>query len=124
MNLKKFAHNIILLILNLKYNTSYFKLENVGQVNNYVSDHTNGKITNIIDSIDNILFMIINALYFNGSWDKKFYESSTTKRAFKNSDGTVLVDTMYQKYEDGLYYEDEKVKCFPCLIDLVIYHIK
>ena len=32
------------------------------------------------------------------------------KRAFKNSDGTVLVDTMYQKYEDGLYYEDEKVQ--------------
>ena len=64
-----------------QYNTSYFKLENVGQVNNYVSDHTNGKITNIIDSIDNILFMIINALYFNGSWDKKFYESSTTKKS-------------------------------------------
>ena len=56
--------------------------------------------------------MIINALYFKGSWDKKFNESLTTKRAFKNSNGTVKVDTMYQEYEDGLYYEDEKVQMF------------
>ena len=53
--------------------------------------------------------MIINALYFKGSWDKKFNESLTTKRPIKNFNGTVMVDTMYQKYEDGLYYEDEKV---------------
>ena len=35
-----------------QYNTSYFPLESVEQVNNYVSEHTNGKITNFIDSID------------------------------------------------------------------------
>ena len=95
-----------------QYNTSYFKLESVEQVNNYVSEHTNGKITNFIDSIADTIFMIINALYFKGSWDKKFNESLTTKRAFKNSNGTVMVDTMYQEYEDGLYYEDEKVQMF------------
>ena len=93
-----------------QYNTSYFKLESVEQVNNYVSEHTNGKIKNMINSIDNALFMIINALYFKGSWDEKFDESSTEKRAFKNSNGIVMVDTMYQKYESGKYYEDEKVQ--------------
>ena len=94
-----------------QYNTSYLKLESAEQVNNYVSNHTNGKIKNIIDSIDNIrLFMIINALYFKGSWDEKFYESATKKRAFKNPNGIVMVDTMYQNYEYGLYYEDEKVQ--------------
>ena len=95
-----------------QYNTSYFLLESVEQVNNYVSEHTNGKITNFIDSIDDTIFMIINALYFKGAWEKKFDESLTTKRAFKNSNGTVMVDTMYQEYEDGLYYEDEKVQMF------------
>ena len=95
-----------------QYNTSYFSLESVEQVNNYVSEHTNGKITDLIDSIGGVLFMIINALYFKGSWDKKFDESLTTKRAFKNYNGTVMVDTMYQEYEDGLYYEDEKVQMF------------
>jgi len=95
-----------------QYNSSYFKLESVEQVNNYVSEHTNGKITNFIDSIANIIFMILNALYFKGSWDKKFDESLTKKRAFKNSNGTVMVDTMYQEYEDGLYYEDENVQMF------------
>jgi serpin B len=93
-----------------QYNTSYFPLESVEQVNNYVSEHTNGKITNLIDSIDNTIFMIINALYFKGAWEQKFDESSTTKRAFKNFNDTVMVDTMYQKYKDGLYYEDEKVQ--------------
>ena len=95
-----------------QYNTSYFKLESLEQVNNYVSEHTNGKITDFLQSINNILFMIINALYFKGSWEKKFDESLTTKRPFKNSNGTVMVDTMYQEYEDGLYYEDEKVQMF------------
>ena len=95
-----------------QYNTSYFLLESVEQVNNYVSEHTNGKITNFIDSIVDTIFMIINALYFKGSWEQKFDESLTTKRAFKNSNGTVMVDTMYQEYEDGLYYEDEKVQMF------------
>jgi serpin B len=95
-----------------QYNTSYFKLESLEQVNNYVSEHTNGKITDFLQSINNALFMIINALYFKGTWDKKFDESLTTKRAFKNSNGTVMVDTMYQEYEDGLYYEDEKVQMF------------
>ena len=93
-----------------QYNTSYFKLESLEQVNNYVSEHTNGKITDFLQSINGILFMIINALYFKGSWEKKFDESLTTKRPFKNSNGTVMVDTMYQEYEDGLYYEDEKVQ--------------
>ena len=95
-----------------QYNTSYFKLESLEQVNNYVSEHTNGKITDFLQSINGILFMIINALYFKGSWEKKFDESLTTKRPFKNSNGTVMVDTMYQEYEDGLYYEDEKVQMF------------
>ena len=95
-----------------QYNTSYFSLESVEQVNNYVSEQTNGKITDLIDSIANVSFIIINAVYFKGSWDKKFDESLTTKRAFKNYNGTVMVDTMYQKYENGMYYEDEKVQMF------------
>ena len=95
-----------------QYNTSYFNLESVEQVNNFVEEHTNGKITDFLDSIGGVLFMIINALYFKGSWEKKFDESLTTKRAFKNSNGTVMVDTMYQEYEDGLYYEDKKVQMF------------
>lgn len=95
-----------------QYNTSYFGLESVEQVNNFVSEHTNGKIKDFVDSISGVLFMIINALYFKGSWEKKFDESLTTKRAFKNANGTVMVDTMYQEYEDGLYYEDEKVQMF------------
>jgi serpin B len=59
-----------------------------------------------------VSFIIINAIYFKGSWDIKFDESSTKKRAFKNYNGTVMVDTMYQKYENGMYYEDEKVQMF------------
>ena len=43
-------------------------------------------------------------------WDEKFDESETEKRAFKNPNGIAMVDTMYQKYESGKYYEDEKVQ--------------
>ena len=93
------------------YNTSYFELISAEQVNNFCSENTNGKIDKIINEIDpKTVLMLINAIYFKGTWMEKFSASDTKKMDFVNYDKTkIKVDTMYQKYHSNLFYEDDKV---------------
>ena len=94
------------------YNTSFFELISAEQVNNFCSENTNGKINHIINDIDeNLVLMLINVIYFKGTWLEKFKQQDTKNRAFLNYDNSIVkVNTMYQKYYSNLYYEDEKVQ--------------
>jgi serpin B len=47
-------------------------LISANQVNGLVSDYTNGKITQIIDSISGVQSIILNILYFKGEWESEF----------------------------------------------------
>ena len=107
-----------------QYNTSYFKLESVEQVNNYVSEHTNGKITDFLKSIDGVLFMIINALYFKGSWDKKFDESLTKKGHLKMLMVLSWLIQCIKNMKMACIMKMKKSKFFLYPIAIIIYHIK
>nr|XP_002130997.1 leukocyte elastase inhibitor-like isoform X1 [Ciona intestinalis] len=70
------------------------KLENVDfktpsnavkQINDWASDATNGKISNMLqdDAVDsNTALIVANAVYFRGDWHSKFNEMQTERRAF------------------------------------------
>ncbi len=65
------------------------KMENVGQINQFVSDATHKKIVKIIDQLNpNDLMILINAIYFKGSWKKKFNKNKTKKNNFMNFNKT------------------------------------
>jgi serpin B len=69
----------------------------VKTINDWVKDNTNGKIEEIIDSIDPAVMMIlINAIYFNCVWDVEFDPELTQQANFFNEDGSVFgkVDMM------------------------------
>lgn len=71
-------------------------------INGWVNDNTNGKIQEIIDTIDplDILFLI-NAVYFKGDWTTKFKKSDTALGAFYLDGGsTVNVPMMSGDIED------------------------
>ncbi len=59
----------------------------VKEINSWVSDKTNGKISKIIDNND-FWATIINAIYFKGAWQNEFNERATEPDEFKNADGT------------------------------------
>ncbi|MBN2522268.1 MAG: serpin family protein [Bacteroidales bacterium] len=68
-------------------------------INNWVSDHTHGKIPSIVDYIspDDVMFLI-NAIYFNGIWKKEFDPESTSPETFILPGGTTkIVDMMNMK---------------------------
>lgn len=68
----------------------------VDVMNQWASDNTNGLIDKIIEELhpDDVM-ILMNALYFKGSWSARFSESDTQDRPFTLQDGSVIeVPTM------------------------------
>ena len=68
-------------------------------INKWVEQYTNGKIKNLIPDnalTPETLLVLINAIYFKGSWAEKFPEEATSRREFFLSPGQQIEhDTMY-----------------------------
>jgi serpin B len=76
-----------------------FPLTTATPINAWVKEKTNGKINDIIDrvSTDDIAYLV-NAIYFKGSWAKKFDKKETKPETFYPYDGKeITVDMMRQK---------------------------
>jgi serine protease inhibitor len=67
-------------------------------INKWVKDSTRGLIPKIIEgSINPLTIMyLINAVYFQGEWTRKFEKGQTRDGDFYGADGTVQVPMMYQ----------------------------
>ncbi len=76
-------------------------------INDWCSEHTNGKITEIIDYLDPVLdkMILVNALYFNAPWVDAFNPDLTHDDVFHAVDGDRTVRMMYRKavYEYAEY---------------------
>ncbi|MDD4645224.1 MAG: serpin family protein [Bacteroidales bacterium] len=68
------------------------------EINGWVKDNTHGKIDEIMDAVSpQDICYLINVLYFNGTWTKKFNRKFTFQYAFQVVDGSVeKVPTMYK----------------------------
>lgn len=71
----------------------------VKKINQWASDHTNGKIDKILDKIDDDLVMfLINAIYFKGDWQSKFDSKDTKDTPFTlENSNKKNVKMMFQK---------------------------
>lgn len=65
-------------------------------INRWVSDNTDGLIDSIIDSLDpDLVMVLLNAIYFDGSWTTQFDPADTRSGTFTREDGSsVQVDMM------------------------------
>ncbi len=91
-----------------KYLAPVEPLESAAQVNDWVFQKTHGKITKIVDYLDeDVSMVLLNAIYFKGKWASPFDKEYTKKKPFYangNKDNEQLVDTM-NKTEEIYYYE-------------------
>jgi serpin B len=71
----------------------------VTTVNDWAKTHTNGKIPRVIGEIrDEIVMLLMNAIYFKGDWRAGFAPSDTRNLPFTTSRGTeISTPTMYRK---------------------------
>ncbi len=74
-------------------------------INNWVSDKTNKKITQIVDQINPDAFMfLINAVYFKGAWTNEFNPKNTNRQSFNLEDGSnTQVDMMHKKMDLNMF---------------------
>ncbi|KAL4449310.1 hypothetical protein ABPG74_015692 [Tetrahymena malaccensis] len=82
----------------------------IAKINKQISDLTNNKIQNILtqDSFDNDAKMIlINAIYFKGTWNKQFEESQTKKQKFYTNDNKSKLVKMMNMTNKFYYHESE-----------------
>lgn len=73
-------------------------------INNWVAEKTHDKILEIIDDLSpQDKLVLLNAIYFYGTWTKQFDEDGTKLNRFTKNDGTVLEVPMMSK-DDKLEY--------------------
>ena len=79
------------------------------KINEWVTENTEGLITEIIDEIpDHIVMYLINALYFKGDWLNQFDKDDTRPGDFYLESGeTVQADMMNQENRFATYFSDQ-----------------
>lgn len=96
-------------------------VESLEQINNWVENATNGKMTNFLTALPpNMLLMLINAIHFKGQWKAQFDPRFTSRGVFYlNENSMVDVDIMEAaKHPLSFYIDDEleaQVARFPFL---------
>ncbi|MGG6293465.1 serpin family protein [Leptolyngbya sp. AN02str] len=83
--------------------------QSVETINDWVSRNTEGKIPTIIDQInpDDVMF-IINAIYFNGTWQRVFDARQTSNQPFYLADGSQKSHPMMRQDGGYLYLENNQ----------------
>lgn len=75
-------------------------------INQWVSDKTNGKIDQIIDSIDrDTILFLINAIYFKGKWTNEFAKERTKDDVFHLESASEKRLPMMSQSGSYKYYE-------------------
>lgn len=82
------------------------------EINDWVSDNTDGMIDNILDRIsENSMMYLVNALAFDAEWQEIYYEHQVRDGEFTMEDGTKQDVQFMYSVEHG-YMEDERAKGF------------
>ena len=81
-------------------------------INNWVKEHTDGMIPEIIDEIpEEAIMYLVNALAFDAKWDDEYDEFQIREGRFTTEDGTHQnVDMMHS--DESLYMEDDMATGF------------
>ena len=85
-----------------------FNDNTLSKINEWCSQKTNGKITDILDKLDNSTKMLlINALYLKGGWRNEFNKNATEDAPFTKADGTTVnVKMMHQTVTTSYNLDD------------------
>ncbi|SDD42082.1 serpin family protein [Niabella drilacis] len=81
-----------------------FKPSDLPLINRWASDHTHGKIPKVLDRLDeDLVVLLLNALYFKGVWRVKFDKDQTRPAVFTKADGTSLQVNMMHRTDTVKY---------------------
>ena len=96
-----------------KYEATVETLKSVTQVNNWCNLKTHGTIPKILDSLPpNTVMALLNAIYFKGTWFKKFDKNKSYRTTFYNyNDETKPKKIEEMSITDNFkFYYDEEIQ--------------
>ena len=83
------------------------------EINNWISDNTNGMIKKVIDKLtDDNLMLIINAMAFEGKWKEEYKDSAIDENGIFTAYGGKAEKAKMLSSEENLYFETEAEKGF------------
>jgi serpin B len=85
--------------------------QSVDIINDWVSDNTNGKIPTIINQLNPLdRMLLINAIYFKGTWAVQFDKKGTHDLNFTLKDGSDVKVPMMNKLDNVPYFTNNLFK--------------
>ena len=85
-------------------NLDFTSSKTAGIINDWCSEHTDGMIPKIIDSVEpSAVAYLMNAIYFNGSWAEKFDAKDTKLERFKGYTRDIKKVRMMHRNDEYLY---------------------
>jgi serine protease inhibitor len=76
-------------------------------INKWVNQNTHGKINHIVETIKpDQMLLLLNAIYFKGSWTDQFDKQKTADYSFKLASGKVKQHPMMSQTGNYRYYEN------------------
>lgn len=83
----------------------------VETINNWVDEKTNGKINEIIQHLKPLdRMLLLNAIYFYGTWSREFDKNGTQNREFIKAGGTTVKVPMMNKLDTLPYFSADIFK--------------
>lgn len=88
------------------------------QINEYVEKKTHGKIVELVQGLDpDTVMVIVNYIFFKGSWEKPFDPEMTTERDFFVDHETTVKVPMMHRMGWFHYYFDAELSCTVLQLD-------
>ncbi len=80
----------------------------IDEVNAWVAENTNNLITEALNELPpNVVMLLINAIYFQGSWQTEFEPDNTFAADFNGANGAVASELMHLPEASLRYFENE-----------------
>ncbi|MDF2485425.1 MAG: Serine protease inhibitor [Herbinix sp.] len=95
------------------YQVDFTQEKTLNEVNNWVSDKTEGMIDPFIEAFtdpEQLRLFLVNAIYFNGKWSKPFSPDDTVRREFHGTNTSTQVDMMVMTEEKYRYYAQDGIQ--------------
>ena len=84
----------------------------VNVINDWVKQKTRNKITSIINQIDpEIIMILLNAIYFKGTWTYEFDPTLTRDDQFTTTGGNQVPCRLMKQSGDYGYYQNDHFQC-------------
>ena len=96
------------------YDAMIDELKNFETINNWAKKKTKNTINKIIESLPpEVLMILLNAIYFEAEWEKKFDQNLSYDREFMNLDKASLkvrTNMLFYRGESLNYYENDEIE--------------